>query len=47
MNDETKTRLNIDELFAQCGFILQDKSEFNRLPKHKVRKFQVLPCVSL
>lgn len=33
MNDETKTRLNIDELFAQCGFILQDKSEFNRLAK--------------
>ena len=33
MKDETKTRINIDELLESCGFVLQDKSEFNRLAK--------------
>lgn len=33
MIDEAKTRLNIDGLLKQCGFILQDMSEFNRFAK--------------
>ena len=32
--DEAKTRrIDIDTLLQECGFILQDKSEFNRLAK--------------
>ena len=33
MKDEAKTRINIDELLESCGFVLQDRSEFNRFAK--------------
>lgn len=34
VKDEAKTRrIDIDTLLQECGFILQDKSEFNRLAK--------------
>lgn len=33
MKDEAKTRINIDELLKSCGFILQDRAEFNRFAK--------------
>lgn len=33
MKDEAKTRINIDELLESCGFVLQDKAEFNRFAK--------------
>lgn len=30
MKDEAKTRIDIDTLLQHCGFVLQDKGEFNR-----------------
>ena len=33
MKDEAKTRLDIDSLLKQCGFVLQDRAEFNRFAK--------------
>ncbi|MGX2983459.1 type I restriction endonuclease subunit R [Helicobacter sp. 23-1045] len=33
MKNEAKTRINIDELLQSCGFVLQDKAEFNRFAK--------------
>ena len=31
MKDEAKTRIDIDILLRYCGFVLQDKGEFNRM----------------
>lgn len=33
MKDEAKTRIDIDTLLQHCGFVLQDKGEFNRFAK--------------
>ncbi len=33
MKDEAKTRIDIDTLLQECGFVLQDRSEFNRFAK--------------
>ncbi len=33
MKDEAKTRIDIDTMLQECGFLLQDKAEFNRFAK--------------
>ena len=42
MKDEAKTRINIDELLESCGFVLQDKAEFNRLAKAQGQDFSAV-----